>query len=303
MTISRALGLAATLGALAAHAVPADPDCARIRELLRLGQASRTSAPIQPGHVSRVIRVPELHWAAIAGELDTVQRLVDVGASTTATETLWCGERALHWGAYRGDPSVVRASLDAGASSDSARPRQIARDLNGETVLGEALRTDSPGYVALQALLVAGADPEAVSNGGTTALHEAVSLPSKHGQTAVVLLRVFGVNPGAPLEESQITPLDIAALQPFERFSGWSLVEATLDSTGRAADVNARDQGGWTPLHWWVGVAASARDRRVDSWLIANGAAVNATDNQGFTAFELAEIVGAEEGTALLRSE
>ena len=296
MTIPRALGLAATLGVLAAHAVAADPDFTRIRELLRVRQGSKTSAPIQPRHVSRVIRVPELHWAAIAGELDTVQRLLDAGASTTVTETLWGGERALHWGAYGGNPSVVRALVDAGASVE-------ARDHDGETALREALRTDGPGYLALQALLVAGADPEAVSKGGTTALHEAVDLPSDHGQTAVLLLRMFGANPSATLEESQITPLHIAALQPFERFSGWSLVDATLDPTGRAADVNAKDQDGWTPLHWLVGVPASSRDRRVASWLIANGADVSATDNWGFTAFDLAEVVGAEELAALLRSE
>ncbi|MDE0625570.1 MAG: ankyrin repeat domain-containing protein [Bryobacterales bacterium] len=229
--------------------------------------------------------VPELHWAAIAGDLDEVQRLLNTGASVTATETLWGGERALHWGAYGGHPGVVRVLLAAGASLET-------RDDHGETPLREALRTDGPGYLTLQALLVAGADPKASSRGGWTALHEAVSLPSEHAPNAVRLLRMFGADPNVELEGAKITPLHLAATQPYDRFSGWALVDATIDPNGQAADVNARDNEGLTPLHWAVIGPGSAQDLQVARWLIENGADVNATDDLGLTALDWAEAFG-----------
>ena len=295
MTQFKALALAATLGVLAAQAPAVDPDLARIRELLRPREDSKTSAPVQPRHAARVVRVPELHWAAIAADLDEVQRLLDSGASVTATETLWGGERALHWGAYGGHPGVVRALLAAGASIE-------AQDHAGETALRESLRTDGPGYLTLQAFLVAGASPEALSKSGSTALHEAAALSSEHARTAVLLLRMFGADPNARRGEWQYTPLHLAALQPFERFSGWHLVDATFDPNGRAADLNARDHEGQTPLHWLAGKLSSAQDVRVAGWLIQSGADVNATDNSGATALDTAEAIGAEELADLLRA-
>ena len=298
MTQFKALALAATLGVLAVQAPAVDPDLVRIREWLPPREDSKTSAPVQPRHAARVVRVPELHWAAIAADLDEVQRLLDSGASVTATETLWGGERPLHWGAYGGHPGVVQALLAAGASIE-------ARDHSGDTALRESLRNDisgSSGYLTLQALLVAGASPEAPHEDGHTALHEAVHLPSEHGSTAVLLLRMFGADPNARWGEWQNTPLHLAALQPYERFSGWHLVDATFDPNGRAADLNVRDHEGQTPLHWLASKLGSAQDVRVADWLIQSGADVNATDERGLTPLDLAEVRGTEELAALLRA-
>ena len=281
----RALALAAILGVLAIPSPAVDPDLARIRQFLPVRKDSKIAAAAEPRRASRVVRVPDLHWAAIAGNLDEVRRLLNSGARLTAIETLWGGERALHWGAVGGNPGVVRALLAAGASIE-------ARDDYGETSLRESLRADDPLFLALQALLVAGAEPEARSRSGMTALHEAVVLPSEHTGTAVHLLRMFGANPNVEWGDSKITPLHLAATQPYKRFSGWALTDATIDPNGRAADVNARDHEGRTALHWTIVGPGSAQDLQVAIWLIDNGADVNATDDLGATALDWAEAFG-----------
>lgn len=296
MAMRRALALAATLGVLAIQSPAVDPDLARIRQLLPVRTDSKIAAAAEPRRASRVVRVPDLHWAAIAGNLDELRRLLNSGASLTATETLWGGERALHWGAVGGHPGVVRALLAAGASIE-------ARDDHGETSLRESLRAEDPNFLTLQALLVAGADPEARSRTGMAALHEAVGLPSEHAHEAVHLLRMFGADPNVEWGDSKVTPLHLAAMQPYNRFSGWTLADATIDPNGRAADVNARDHDGHTALHWLVIGPGSARDPTVALWLIDKGTDVNATDNQGATALDWAEVIedGIKDLASLLR--
>ncbi len=295
------LVLAATLGVLASNALSVDADYSDIPDTLALSapadskKSSKESPVLQPRHVARVVTVPALHWAAIAGDLAEVRSLLDDGANVTATETLWGGERALHYGAIGGHPVVVRELLEAGASIE-------VKDHAGETAVREALRGDDPSYRALQTLLVAGADPEARSNDGSTALHEAVRLPSEHGSTAVLLLRMFGADPNSREEESQRVPMHYAVLQPYERFSGGALISTTYDPSARSADLNARDSNGWTPLHWLASPPLfSAQDLRVALWLLLQGADPDAIDEEGRTALDLAETSGADELADLLR--
>lgn len=294
MAPSRAFAIAAIVGALTAQARAVDLEHTRNRHLVSPRLVSKTavalgvSRPLRPRRATRVVSVPDLHWAAIAGDLDAVQRLLAAGSSLTATETLWGGERALHWGAYGGHPGVVRALIAAGASLET-------RDDDGETALREALRTDGSGFLTLQALLVAGASPEARSRHDSTALHEAASLLNKHAPVAVHLLRMFGADPNVTMGDSDITPLHLAALQPFDRFGGWPLIDSTIDPNGRAADVNATDRDGRTPLHWVVMGPGSAQDLQVVVWLIDRGVDVNITDDSGSTALDYAVAIG--EGT------
>ena len=243
------------------------------------------------------VRVPDLHWAAIEGDVAEVKRLIAAGADLNATETLWGGERALHWAAHGGS-DVVRALIAAGASLE-------ARDDAGDTALFESLRPDDGGYLALTALLAAGANPNAVRSGGWSPLHEAVGIEHERGWNAVYLLRLFGADPNLAGSftgsVSGITPLHLAVLRPRDDFWGDSLMDASIDPHQRVANVNAKDSLGQTPLHWLFSKSVSAKDRSVMNWLEANGADVNAVDNYGSTPLDWAEFGGYAELAGVLR--
>ncbi|MDE0627407.1 MAG: hypothetical protein OXH99_13480 [Bryobacterales bacterium] len=103
--------------ALAAVAAAAAPGPARLGGSLPTAGTGKPPLPLAPRQASRVVQVPDLHWAAFAGDLAEVRRLLGEGASVTATETLWGGEYPLHWAAIGGNPLVVRELLAAGARS------------------------------------------------------------------------------------------------------------------------------------------------------------------------------------------
>ena len=70
-------------------------------------------------------------------------------------------------------------------------------------------------------------------------------------------------------------------------------IEAVKKTLADGADVNAKDDNGWTPLHW----AALSGHKEVSEYLITMGADVNAKDGTGMTplhyaaAFDQKEIV------------
>lgn len=58
--------------------------------------------------------------------------------------------------------------------------------------------------------------------------------------------------------------------------------DAVSSELGNGASVNARDDAGWTPLHWSVDMAqAWGEPERVVSLLLAAGASPNALDSSG----------------------
>ena len=258
--------------------------------------------PVRAAHRVRVT-VPDLHWAALEGDVAEVKRLVAAGADVNATETVYGGERALHW-AVHGGSGVVRALIAAGANLE-------ARNDQSATALHEALLVnDDDNSAALLALLVAGADVTAQRSNGTTALHMAVSVDYPHGARAIWLLRSFGADPNAATASWElgdstitgITPLHIAVLRPLNRFWGSALMAASADPHERELQLNAKDSLGQTPLHWFARFMDQEQDLGVLGWLLLNGVDVNAVDNRGASPLDYAVANGDLELANLLRA-
>ena len=72
--------------------------------------------------------------------------------------------------------------------------------------------------------------------------------------------------------------------------------EAAVVLLANGAEVNAKDNDGWTPLHW----AADKNASEAAAVLLANGAEVNAKNNNGFTPLHVAAFQNASEATAVL---
>src|ERR1700691_3690407 len=70
---------------------------------------------------------------------------------------------------------------------------------------------------------------------------------------------------------------------------------AALQHIREGSDVNAKDNGGYTPLHWAADMGANAGDRvPIAKALIAAGADVNAKDGDGYTPLATAKFAEAE---------
>ena len=74
-------------------------------------------------------------------------------------------------------------------------------------------------------------------------------------------------------------------------------IEAVKQHLAAGADVNAKTESGWTPLH----VATSRGDKEIAELLIAEGAEVNAKNDLSFTPLDTAIIGNHPETAALLR--
>src|SRR5262245_2850664 len=98
--------------------------------------------------------------AAMQGDKATVQSLIARKVDVNATQG--DGMTALHWAAYRNDVEMARVLLQAGASI------KATTRLGDYTPLSIAAKTGGSGVIDL--LLKAGADVNAATPAGTTAL-------------------------------------------------------------------------------------------------------------------------------------
>ena len=78
-----------------------------------------------------------------------------------------------------------------------------------------------------------------------------------------------------PLSEA-----DKALLKVLSKPAWKGNIEAVKQHLAAGADVNVKDDSGWTPLHY-------AKDKEIIELLIANGADVNAKDEGGKTPLDL----------------
>ena len=272
----------------------ADPDV--IRLLIEAG--AEVATPSERGETV-------LHVAARDNESVAVLRFLLANGGDVHAAGNWREATPLHYAAEsNGNPAVVQALLDAGAepkartthaltalglaagNNESVEVLRILLATGGDVdaacgtcppiPLHEAACSNGNPAI-LQALLDAGADPNARTGRGSTALHAAMRdmcVWQRDNEGDIVrLLLARGADPNAATIDGD-TPLHVAA----SSISDNAAVLATLLAAG--ADPNARehDDGG-TPLHLsaFEGRPAMAR------LLVGAGANVDARDGNGRT--------------------
>lgn len=206
-----------------------------------------------------------LHWAVVANDVESVRRLLEMGAT----------------------PSITDKS-DKSAFSDRGKQRlkllgikgSRYRRNDGKTPLLVAAEFDF--RVVATVLIVNGADVNAEGRWGLTPLHW-MGLNGAGGLVSILISNGAKVNAKA---DSGMTPLHMAM----------SSTEAASLLINGGAEVNAKSNYGETPLHR----AASHNSIGAASLLINSGAEVNAKDSDGETPLHTAAHNKMSEMAALL---
>jgi uncharacterized protein len=246
-------------------------------------EAARQS-PACAGLVQRAAAVPAedvfqsnllLFAAASAGCDELIRGLLDRGVALEARDRF--GRTALALAAKEGRASVAELLMDKGAAVD-------ARAISGATPLFFAVEGDH-SWIAKH-LIAYDADVNVSGAGGLTPLMAAAF----NGNLELVdLFLTKRADPDA-LDASGKAAILYSASR------GFAPVVARLIEAG--ADVNRRYAHGLTALMWAAGYAdgAGVDDiKEVLALLIARGAALDARDDRGKTAIEIARDLGHSE--------
>ena len=232
----------------------------------------------------RRLRGSDVPAAAMAGDVDAVVRLVELGLSVDATDDHAC--TALLRAAGGGQIEIVAALL-----ARNADWRLRAR--TGATPLTAAISMRHADVV--EQLLRAGADPDQALPGGVTPLMLAAAL----GQTEIAgRLLTQGARADA-VDEQGLNALHCAALHAFsgrDRQRALALLDLLLMSDIAPDAANDRS---YTPLLLLLGaraeVGASCDEELVLAALerlLAEGVALNGQDARGLSALHLAAMHG-----------
>ena len=212
--------------------------------------------------------------AAINNSLDVAKLLIDRGADVDAKDD--SGAKPLYVAAQSSALDVAKLLIDRGADVDAkndfgATPLYVAAEFNA------ASEFDALGVAKL--LIDHGADVNATDNKGSTPLHLA-AWNNPLDVAKLLIDRGADVNATADNDGGN-TPLHLAAWN-----DSLDVAKLLLD---HGAAVDAKRDGGWTPLH----IAAQfnvvkASDVAVAKLLLDRGAEVDAKNDSGATPLYIA---------------
>lgn len=227
----------------------------------------------------------------------TVTACLEAGADLNAIDddTWWPrtrGSTPLHSAArYSRDRAVIAVLLAAGADVN-------ARTRHGMTPLHAAVGANR-NLGVVEELVAAGADLNARDGDGNTPLH--TSWYSRD-PSVVHLLLELGADRTLVNDSGQVADPTDCSHWNTEVFAGIATAEATAACLAAGVDVNARDEGGNTPLllatYFWAGGrngAPASEDPAVVTVLLEAGADVNARNSSGSTPLHHAAVGQSQE--------
>ncbi len=186
----------------------------------------------------RPLRAADLPYATDAGDLDAVERLLELGFTVDSPDER--GASALVYACGRGHRDIALRLLEAGADPTRMTP-------SGVTPLVAAINMHQLELTSL--LLEHGAQLEQTLPGGITAL--AVACGKGHADAAKVLIEA-GADVGAADAQGR-TPLNIAAQYGFASNDSLRCRRLLDVLLSHDADPNPVDHAGLTPLLMLLG--------------------------------------------------
>jgi len=269
-----------------------------------------------------------IHDATKEGNIEAVKQHLADGGDVNLTDN--DGMTPLHFAAFKGHKEIVKVLIAEGAdvsvSHDGYTPlhaagnKEIAElliakgaDVNAKAIDGETPLHEAAfrGYKEIAELLIAeGADMNAKMEDGDTPLDAAIffketaNLLRKHGGKTGEELDAEGkektnetANPTAfthmPKTDDEIKTPTISIWRDAEKGN----IEAVKQHLDNGVDVDAKDNIGWTTLHF----ATVLDHKEIVELLIAAGADVNAKNKEGRTPLNWAINLEETEIADLLR--